>query len=93
MEKKEEETEEITLEEYLIYSGRNGDLEGLQTCLQEHVNINTKNEYGNTALRITQSEHTDRHGSSQWTCGYGAKITGSWGQHRRAKRGQEHSSP
>ncbi len=64
MEKKTEGVEEeITLEEYLIYSARCGDTDGIATCLKEGVDINTKNEYKNTALRISPLSHPPhRHG-------------------------------
>ena len=58
MEKKAAEVEEeITLEEYLIYSARCGDLDGIMTCIKEKTDINTKDAYKNTALRIFTNNH------------------------------------
>ena len=47
----EGEEEEMTYEEYLIYSARIGDLEQVQFCVDEEVDLNTQDDSKNTALR------------------------------------------
>ncbi len=46
--------EEITLEEYLIYSARIGDTDGISLCISERIDLNTHDEHGNTALRNSE---------------------------------------
>ena len=58
MEKKDQEEEEITLEEYFVYSARCGDLEGINLCLSEKIDINTQDQYKNSPLR-TYYQHID----------------------------------
>ena len=42
---------EMTYDEYLIYSARLGDLEGIKECLDESIALNGVDSQGNTALR------------------------------------------
>jgi len=43
----------MTYGEYLIYSARMGDIEGVKECLSEDVPVNTQEEgMGNTALHM-----------------------------------------
>lgn len=43
----------MTYGEYLIYSARHGDIEGVKECLEEDVPVNTKeDEVENTALHM-----------------------------------------
>ena len=67
-----EHEEEITLEEYLIYSARCGDLDGIGLCITEKIDLNTQDDRQNTALRIDLlwddfSQPMNRHGCSQWS--------------------------
>eukprot|EP00826_Nyctotherus_ovalis_P056476 TRINITY_DN7632_c0_g1_i1.p1 TRINITY_DN7632_c0_g1~~TRINITY_DN7632_c0_g1_i1.p1 ORF type:complete len:157 (-),score=16.92 TRINITY_DN7632_c0_g1_i1:397-867(-) len=47
----EEKEEEITLEEYFVYSARCGDMEGIELCLSEKIDVNTQDQYKNSPLR------------------------------------------
>lgn len=42
----------MTYEEYLVYSARCGDMEGVEEALGEKVGVNSKDEKGFTALHM-----------------------------------------
>ena len=42
----------MTYEELLVYAGRIGDLEEIQFCIEEKVDLASADASGNTALRI-----------------------------------------
>ena len=45
--------EEVTMEEYLLYSARAGEIEGIQECMDAQVAIDYQNEdMGNSALHF-----------------------------------------
>eukprot|EP00826_Nyctotherus_ovalis_P056477 TRINITY_DN7632_c0_g1_i3.p1 TRINITY_DN7632_c0_g1~~TRINITY_DN7632_c0_g1_i3.p1 ORF type:complete len:217 (-),score=51.48 TRINITY_DN7632_c0_g1_i3:146-796(-) len=48
----EEKEEEITLEEYFVYSARCGDMEGIELCLSEKIDVNTQDQYKNSPLHM-----------------------------------------
>ena len=48
--------EEVTMEEYLLYSARYGEIEGMQEAINERVNIDYQNEdIGNAALHLASA--------------------------------------
>ena len=47
-----EEEVEMTYEEFLIYSARIGELEDVQFCITEKVDLNTIDKSGNSALHM-----------------------------------------
>lgn len=69
----EDEEVEMTYEELLIYAARFGEIEDVQFCIDEKVDLNTTTDKsGNTALRKTHT-HRDllyRHGMCQWSLHY-----------------------
>ena len=65
--------EEVTFEEYFLYSARCGEIEGLEECLNERVPIDYQNaETGNTALH--QAAANGQVPVVQWLLEHGAQI-------------------
>ena len=48
-------TTELTYGEYLILSAREGDLEGVQECLENEVDVNHTDADGNSALHMASA--------------------------------------
>ena len=65
--------EEVTFEEFFLYSARCGEIEGLEECLNERVNIDYQNEEtGNTALH--QAAANGQIAVVTWLLEHGAHI-------------------
>ena len=52
---KESEDVEMTYEEFLVYSARIGEFNDVKFCIDEKVDLNTRDESGNTALHMASA--------------------------------------
>lgn len=59
----------MTYEEFLIYSARLGEFDDVKFCIDEKVDLDSKDESGNTALRMLSTFFIFpyRYVSSKWT--------------------------
>jgi hypothetical protein len=81
----------MTYEELLVYAGRIGDLEEIQFCIEEKVDLASADASGNTALRNILLLKS-RHGMCEWSQRYLRNSIESRSKFQCFESVKEHSS-